>query len=124
MDYLFVLRADASGFATLPQAALRASAKAFRSYTVRLARRGAMKNALHLKDPMTATTVSREGQGRVLHDGSGDVGPRQVTGLYVVTAPSLDDALALADDCPILQFGGTVEVRPLHAEPGTRRRSA
>ncbi|MDX2009322.1 MAG: YciI family protein [Myxococcaceae bacterium] len=124
MDYVFVLRGDASAFARLGPTQLRASVEAFTAFTTSLSRTGALRSALHLKDPMTATTLTHDGRRVVLHDGSGELGPQQLTGLYIVSAPSLDEALALADDCPILKFGGSVEVRPLYDAPSSPRRHA
>jgi hypothetical protein len=36
-----------------------------------------------------------------------------VTGALVLEATSLDEATKLARECPIFEFGGSVEVRPL-----------
>ena len=47
-------------------------------------------------------------------DGSiGDGGPNPLTGYTVVTADSMDDALAKAAGCPIRDSGGSVEVGEL-----------
>ena len=52
----------------------------------------------------TARTVASDG---AVTDGGG---ANPVTGYSVVTAASLDEALAMAKDCPILAGGGSVEV--------------
>ena len=36
-----------------------------------------------------------------------------VGGYFIVTAASLDEATLLAEQCPLLAFGMTVEVRPV-----------
>jgi hypothetical protein len=42
--------------------------------------------------------------------GSASGGTSALTGYSIVSAGSLDEANALAADCPVLQSGGTVEV--------------
>lgn len=39
-----------------------------------------------------------------------------VGGFSVISAEDLDDAVVLARECPFLEVGGTVEVRPLRAK--------
>ncbi|PPK92691.1 hypothetical protein CLV92_113120 [Kineococcus xinjiangensis] len=41
--------------------------------------------------------------------------PQVVAGFYVVEAPDLDAALAIAGTNPVLREGGGVEVRPVHS---------
>jgi len=66
-----------------------------------------------LKEVATATTVRCAPDGtRTLHDGPFAETKEQLGGLYVVEAPDLDAALAIARRVP-LHRGGSVEVRPL-----------
>ncbi|HEY2582546.1 MAG TPA: YciI family protein, partial [Mucilaginibacter sp.] len=37
-----------------------------------------------------------------------------LAGLIIVKADDLEDATTLAHGCPALDFGGSVEIRPLH----------
>lgn len=48
-------------------------------------------------------------------DGTGAAGSEgtRVTGLFVVRAPDLDTARAIARTCPHVRRGGTIEVRPV-----------
>lgn len=41
--------------------------------------------------------------------------PEVVAGFYVIEAPDLDAALAIAGTNPVLREGGGVEVRPVHS---------
>ena len=41
--------------------------------------------------------------------------PEVVAGFYVIEAPDLDAALAIAGTNPVLRQGGGVEVRPVHS---------
>jgi hypothetical protein len=52
------------------------------------------------------------GAEKTIVDGS--FGDNHVMGGYfIVSASSLEEATALAEGCPVLQSGGTVEVRPI-----------
>jgi hypothetical protein len=52
------------------------------------------------------------GAGKTIVDGAFG-GDHAMGGYFVVSASSLDQATELAKGCPILQNGGTVEVRPV-----------
>ena len=62
-----------------------------------------------------------ESQGRVVAarrgvrviDGPFAEAKELVGGYFIVSAASLDEATELAEHCPLLQFGMTVEVRPV-----------
>ena len=41
-----------------------------------------------------------------------------VAGFFIIQADSFDDAVEIAKGCPGLDFGQTVEVRPIGLEPG------
>ncbi|WP_067499987.1 YciI family protein [Actinoplanes sp. TFC3] len=48
-------------------------------------------------------------------DGTFHDSPEIVAGFYVIEAPDLDAALAIAGTNPVLREGGGVEVRPVHS---------
>jgi hypothetical protein len=64
----------------------------------------------HIKDSI-ADFGSRVGQVREVGAAAGR--PDALSGYIVVNADSLDAAAALADGCPILEQGGSVEVGEL-----------
>jgi hypothetical protein len=41
-----------------------------------------------------------------------------VGGFSIIEAPTVDDAARIASGCPILEGGGSVEIRPVMALPG------
>jgi len=47
-----------------------------------------------------------------------------VAGFYIIEAPDLDAALAIAGTNPVIREGGGVEVRPLHSGGAVERASA
>jgi hypothetical protein len=53
------------------------------------------------------------GRDRVVTDGPYAESKDLVTGSLVLTATSLEEATALALGCPVFEFGGSVEVRPV-----------
>jgi len=57
------------------------------------------------------------GRDRVITDGPYAETKYLVTGAMTITALSLDEAVQLARECPVFEFGGSVEVRPV-AEHG------
>ncbi|MGA3172215.1 MAG: YciI family protein [Chthoniobacteraceae bacterium] len=54
--------------------------------------------------------VSGKG-GRIVSDGPFAESKEAVGGYFLVRATSLDEAVAIAQDCPILAYGAQVEVR-------------
>jgi hypothetical protein len=66
-----------------------------------------------LQPAETATTVRRADEELLLTDGPFADTKEIFGGYFLVDAPDLDSALALAGRVPALRFGGSVEVRPL-----------
>lgn len=77
----------------------------------------AMLNGAGLQPVTTATTVRTEGGTQTLHDGPFAETREQLGGFYLVDAPDLDAAIAMARKIP-LAADGSVEVRPVMAPPG------
>lgn len=87
-----------------------------------VARHYALANALReagqflsgsgLQDSSTATTVVTQGGRQTLHDGPFAETREVLGGYYVIEAPHLDAALAVARRVPVAD-GGKVELRPL-----------
>lgn len=53
------------------------------------------------------------GAGGVITDGPFVELKEQLLGFIIVKAENLDEATTLAHGCPVLQSGGTVEIRPI-----------
>jgi hypothetical protein len=70
---------------------------------------GCMTAAFALESRATATTI----WGDALTDGPFVEGKEVVAGFYIIEAPDLDAALAIAGRNPVIQQGGGVEVRPV-----------
>jgi hypothetical protein len=69
-------------------------------------------SAAGLQRTASATTVRTEGGKQVVHDGPFAETKEQLGGYYLIEAPDLDAAIAIAKRVP-LRFDGSIEVRPL-----------
>ena len=76
-----------------------------------LAQRGSMVAAYALTPRDMATSI----RGDIITDGPFVDSKEVVAGFYVIEAPDLDAALAIARLNPVVQDGGGVEVRPVHS---------
>jgi hypothetical protein len=69
-----------------------------------------------LKASSNATTLRLRGGTRTVHDGPFAEGKEQLGGFYLIEAPDLDAAIAIARQLPLLE-GGSVEIRPTLGTP-------
>ena len=74
-----------------------------------LARSGALVLAYALTPKDMATSI----RGDIVTDGPFVDSKEIVAGFYIIEAPDLDAALAVAQINPVLRFGGGVEIRPV-----------
>jgi hypothetical protein len=72
---------------------------------------GAMLAAYALTPRDMATSI----RGDIITDGPFVDSKEVVAGFYVLEAPDLDAALAIARTNPVVRDGGGVEVRPVHS---------
>lgn len=64
-----------------------------------------------LESPDQATTMKRSGEKIEFHDGPFAEAREQLGGFYLVEAASLDEAMAIAKNIPLIG-DGAVEIRP------------
>ena len=60
--------------------------------------------------------------GRTVADGPFAESKEAIGGYFLLNVATLDEAVAIAKQCPILEFGSTVEVRPVAEECPTFQR--
>lgn len=77
---------------------------------------GKLVHADALGHPPTGKTV--RGREKAITDGPYAESKDLVSGTVIVEAATLDDAAELARGCPILDYDGSVEVRPVLVPPG------
>lgn len=87
------------------------------AYSQALADAGVMRGGEALEPTSTATTLSPGQPEPVVTDGPFAETKEQLGGFYMLDCKDLDEALAWAGKCPILTFGGRVEVRPIMVFP-------
>jgi hypothetical protein len=65
-----------------------------------------------LKATSSATTIRKSRGAQTVHDGPFAESREQLGGYYLIDAPDLDAAIAIAKNVPLLR-DGSVEIRPL-----------
>lgn len=81
-----------------------------------LAKAGHTDPAVHLP-PLENGGRSVRGASKAVTDGPYAEAKDLVSGVLVVSAASIDTAIELARGCPIYEYDGSVEVRPLRVLP-------
>ena len=114
-DYLLLLRDNDWRWPTFPPDEQRRILDAFLAWTDRLAADGAYVTASKLADGLGRTVRARD--GGVVVDGPYSEAKEAVVGFYHIRAEDYDAACRLAGGCPILTYGGSVEVREVFARP-------
>jgi hypothetical protein len=84
----------------------------YNTYTAMLRDRGAYKGGEALEPVTTATTVRVRDGETVLTDGPFAETKEALGGFYLIEAADLDEAIALAAQCPGARYG-SIEVRPV-----------
>ena len=93
-----------------PEKAEQAMAK-WRAWFKGMSERGQLKN---LGQPLERSTGKvLVGKKKTITDGPYAESKEVVGGYSIIEAPDLAHAAQLASGCPILDFGGSVEVRPV-----------
>jgi hypothetical protein len=67
----------------------------------------------HSGEPLENDAFSIRGKEKLVTDGPFIEAKELVSGFYILTANSLEEATELSKGCPILRVGGSVEVRPV-----------
>jgi hypothetical protein len=115
--FMYIFRGG--GYATpglLSPSEIQAHLAKWTAWTAALLADGRRPEGQPLGHPPTGKTV--RGRSRMVTDGPYAESKDLVSGTLVVEAASLEEAAELAQDCPILEFDGSVEVRPLLVAPG------
>ncbi len=112
-EFVLLYRGDKNAFAAWPenrpQQEIDAIRKRWRAWFDRLAAEGALKT---IGVPLQYSGKHVVSNGTIT-DGPFAEGKEIVGGFSVVNASTIEEAAKLAAGCPIIAFGGAVEVRPL-----------
>lgn len=93
--------------------------ESYNAYTTMLKETGAFVAGEALQPVTTATTLRQKDGQTITTDGPFAETKEGLGGFYLIEAPDLDAALALAAQCPGIRFG-SIEVRPVvdYTQPG------
>lgn len=83
----------------------------YQAWAGRLAEQGRLEAGEKLKDDEGRVLTGRSGSVRVT-DGPHTAGKEVIGGFWILDAPSYEEAIALAEDCPHLEFG-SLELREI-----------
>jgi hypothetical protein len=107
--YLALLYDDPARFEKVPPQEMQASIQRYRVWRLRREGEGAVLSGYKLADGEGRVLRRRGGRTTVI-DGPFAEGKELVGGYFVLRAESYEQALAILEDCPHLEFG-TIEVR-------------
>ena len=110
-EFLFLFRGAES--ASLSPDEMQRQMQKWRAWIEDLARAGRFKSG----KPLDCGGKVLADRGRLVTDRPFAESKEVVGGYLIVTAESLDDAVGLARGCPILEVGGTVEIRATQDMP-------
>jgi hypothetical protein len=114
--FMFIFRGG--GYATpdlVSPNELQAHLAKWNAWTKELLASGRLAGAHTLSHPPTGKTV--RGKAKVVTDGPYAETKDLVSGTLIIEAKSLEEASELAGGCPILEYDGSVEVRPVLDTP-------
>jgi hypothetical protein len=91
----------------------------FASWFEQLNAAGVLKGGQPLLDEARVVSVGTD----ALSDGPFAESKEAIGGYFLVKADSLEEAVSIAQQCPTLEYGGAIEVRPVAAECPTFQRA-
>jgi hypothetical protein len=111
-EYLLLFRGSQWDKGLAPEQ-LQKTLDQFMAWFERLKQQGKVKAGQPLE--RTGKIVSGK-DGRTVADGPFAESKEAIGGYFLLHVDSLDEAVAIAKQCPILEYGSTVEVRPVAEE--------
>ena len=107
-QYLLIIRFKAD-FKPSSDEVVQANVKKWQLYMGNLVQSGALVSGL--RPASDGLTIS--GTGKSVQSTPYIANGELVSSIIIIKSESLDAAKAIADKCPVYEFGGSVEVRPL-----------
>ena len=96
-----------------PAEAMAKELDAYDVFTRHIRDRGAMLAGEALQPVTTATTIRQKDGDRLTTDGPFAETKEGLGGFYLIEAKDLDEALELAGKLPAIEYGASIEVRPI-----------
>ncbi len=110
--FLLLLRPEEANLPCLSKAENDELFNRFIKWTESLQQGGHLAGVERLTHPGDGKTVRRRGEQLVVDGPFAEV-KEAVTGLYILAAENLEHACLLAQGCPLVQLGGSIEVREI-----------
>lgn len=110
--YMLLLYDDPAPFLAMTRAEMQKAIEKYVAWGDRLRQAGRLVGSDKLTDE-PGKVIRRAGASVRVTDGPYSETKEILGGHFTVQAASYDDAVALCDDCPHLEFGGTIEVRQI-----------
>jgi hypothetical protein len=111
-DFLLLLHRPAGAPPALSPAQIAAVTRDYMGWTERMHVEGRVKAGEKLTND--AGRIMRSNGGRVIvTDGPFAESKELLGGFYLITARDYDDASRIAESCPHLKYGGSIEVRQI-----------
>lgn len=107
-QYLFIIRFKAD-FKPASEEAVKNNIRHWQDYMTDLAKSGTL--VIGYRPANDGLTIS--GTTKVLKSEPYTAGNELVSSVLIINAVDMDTAKEIADKCPVLEFGGSVEVRPV-----------
>ncbi len=117
-EYLLLFRGSSWDKGLSPEQ-LQQSLDQLMGWFDRLKQQGKVKSGQPLE--RTGKIISGK-NGRVVADGPFAESKEAIGGYFLLQVDTLDEAVAIAQQCPVLEYGSSVEVRPIAEECPTFRR--
>jgi len=117
-EYLLLFRGSDWDKGLSPQQ-LQDTMDQFMAWFERLKQQGKLKTGQPLE--RSGKIVSGK-NGRTVADGPFAESKEAIGGYFLLQVDSIEEAVAIAKQCPILEYGSTVEVRPVAEECATIHR--
>lgn len=111
-DYLLLFRGT-QWYKGLSPAEIQKVMSKWRAWFNDLKAQGKMKSGLPL---MNEGKIVHGANGRFVTDGSFAESKEAIGGYFLISVPSLEEAVAIARQCPGLEHGAVVEIRPVALE--------
>ena len=118
-EYLLLFRGN-DWDRSLSPAELQHTMSSFLAWFERLNANGVVKAGQPLMDDVRVVSGRN---GRTVADGPFAESKEAVGGYFLIRAKSLEEAVAVAQECPMLEHGTSVEVRPIAADCPTLERA-
>src|SRR6266853_6737823 len=117
-EYLLLFRGSSWDKGLSPEQ-LQKAMDQFMAWFERLKQQGKVKGGQPLE--RTGKIVSGK-NGRIVADGPFAESKEAIGGYFLLQVDDLDEAVEIAKQCPVLEYGSTVEVRPIAEECPTFQR--